>query len=146
MPGLWILNFSHPLTPEQKKTIRTLTGQRISKVLDLKCQFDPQQPFAEQMRRLLDQLNLDYERWQSLSILINPPSFAPIACLLMAELHGRTGHFPAILRLRPTNDVPPQFEVAEIINLQKIRDEARQLRIEKCGQGDQGVDEAKRAH
>jgi len=132
MPGLWILNFSHPLTPEQKKQIRALTGQRISKVIDLKCQFDPQQPFVDQMRALLDQLELTYEQWQTLPIVVNPPSFAPIACLFLAELHGRVGHFPAIMRLRPTSDVPPQFEVAEIINLQQVRDQARERRMKEA--------------
>lgn len=131
MASIWILNFSHPLTPEQKKAIREMTGQRIGKVIDVKCQFDAQRSFADQIRELLDQIEIDYDRWQTLSILVNPPSFAPISCLLLAELHGRTGHFPAILRLRPTADVPPQFEVAEIINLQKIRDDARDRRAQK---------------
>jgi hypothetical protein len=48
---------------------------------------------------------------------------------LLAELHGRMGHFPAVLRLRPVPDSnPPQFEVAEVINLQEVRDETRKRR------------------
>jgi hypothetical protein len=36
------------------------------------------------------------------------------------------GYFPAVLRLRPVPDSnPPQFEVAEIVNLQAVRDAAR---------------------
>ncbi|MBC7335619.1 MAG: hypothetical protein H5U01_05025 [Clostridia bacterium] len=42
------------------------------------------------------------------------------------------GHFPAIMRLRPTSDVPPQFEVAEIINLQQVRDQARERRMREA--------------
>jgi hypothetical protein len=39
------------------------------------------------------------------------------------------GYFPATLRLRPVAETtPPQFEVAEIINLQAVRDRARQMR------------------
>jgi len=45
---------------------------------------------------------------------------------LLAEVHGRTGYFPTIIRLRPVAGVtPPQFEVAELLNLQAVRDAAR---------------------
>jgi len=130
MPGLWILNFGHPLTSEQKKQIRALTGQRISKVLELKCQFDHQRSFVEQARELIDSLGLSRAQWQTLALLVNPPSLASIACVVLAELHGRSGHFPPIMRLRPTSDTPPRFEVAEIIDLHKIREEARETRFE----------------
>jgi len=47
----------------------------------------------------------------------------------LAEGHSRIGYFPAIVRLRPLADsLPPRFEVAEIINLQAVRDLARQQR------------------
>ncbi|MCS7301391.1 MAG: CRISPR-associated protein Csx15 [Fimbriimonadales bacterium] len=52
-----------------------------------------------------------------------------IAATLLAELHGRMGYFPPVLRLRPVEGaVPPRFEVAEILNLQQIRDTARSQR------------------
>ena len=58
--------------------------------------------------------------------LINPPGLSPIACLVLAELHGRMGYFPPILRLRPIADTtPPAFEVAEIISLHAVREQAR---------------------
>jgi hypothetical protein len=42
------------------------------------------------------------------------------------------GYFPPVLRLRPVaGSVPPQFEVAEILNLQAVRDRARGSRY--CG-------------
>jgi hypothetical protein len=45
-----------------------------------------------------------------------------IAATLLAELHGRMGYFPTILRLKPIpNSTPPQFQVAEVINLQAVR-------------------------
>lgn len=130
MPGLWILNFSHPLTPDQKKGIRAITGQRISKVLDLKLQFDNQRSFVDQTYEMFEQIPLTTEQWQTLSILVNPPSFAPIACMVLAVLHGKLGYFPPIVRLRPTADVPPKFEVAEIINLQNLREQSRRTRFE----------------
>lgn len=45
--------------------------------------------------------------------------------MVLAELHGLTGHFPTIMRLKPSGAT---YEVAEIINLQKIRDKRRELR------------------
>jgi hypothetical protein len=41
------------------------------------------------------------------------------------------GYFPACLRMRPVKDaLPPRFEVAEIMNLQTLRDEARKRRAQ----------------
>ncbi|HOB44046.1 MAG TPA: CRISPR-associated protein Csx15, partial [Bacillota bacterium] len=40
------------------------------------------------------------------------------------------GHFPACVRIRPVaGSVPTQFEVAEIINLEAVRQEARTRRF-----------------
>ena len=48
---------------------------------------------------------------------------------MLAELHGRLGYFPPVLRLRPVEGaLPPRFEVAEILNLQDVRDAARAKR------------------
>ncbi len=45
-----------------------------------------------------------------------------------AELHGRIGHFPAIIRLRSRPGPVTTYEVAELLNLQSIREEARKHR------------------
>lgn len=48
----------------------------------------------------------------------------------LAELHGRIGHFPVLIRLRPVADsVPTRYEVAELLNLQAIREQARYRRL-----------------
>jgi hypothetical protein len=62
-------------------------------------------------------------------MIINPPGYAPATAALLAELHGRSGYFPAILRLRPVVDTTPTvYEVAEIVNLQVVREQARTRR------------------
>ncbi|MFL5624460.1 MAG: CRISPR-associated protein Csx15, partial [Ktedonobacteraceae bacterium] len=63
--------------------------------------------------------------WQTRPLLINPPGFAPAAFVLLAELHGRIGHFPSLIRLRPKAGPVTGYEVAELLNLQSIRDTAR---------------------
>jgi len=80
-------------------------------------------------RDLADAAGLAPDEWQTLPLVINPPGLAPLALALIAEIHGRCGYFPPILNLRPVPDsVPPRYEVAEVVNLQHVRDAARQRR------------------
>ncbi|VAW32270.1 hypothetical protein MNBD_CHLOROFLEXI01-4965 [hydrothermal vent metagenome] len=124
-----IINFTHPLTPEQQTQIAHLTGQPITAVHDTPSQFDNDQPFPPQINDMLDNVPLNAAQWQTVPLLINPPAYAPIALTLIAELHGRIGHFPTIIRIRPIADTSPtQYEVAEVLNLQKIREDGRKLR------------------
>ncbi len=96
---------------------------------DIPAHFDNAQPFPEQIRRLADDIGLTSEEWQTLPILLVPPAYNFAAMTLLAELHGRMGYFPAIVRIRPILDsLPPRYEVAEIINLQNVRETARRLR------------------
>lgn len=124
-----ILNFAHPLTPAHLEQIAALTGEPVGDVIEIKTHFDNGRPFEPQLNALLDEVPLTPEGWQTAPLLVNPPAYNYVALLLLAELHGRMGYFPACLRLRPVDDaVPPRFEVAEILNLQKVRNGARKAR------------------
>jgi hypothetical protein len=124
-----ILNFTHPLSPKQIEQIATLAGNQPERVHDIKVQFDVDQPFAAQVVAMLDTLSISPAEWQSGGWLIVLPSLNYIAGVLLAELHGRMGHFPAILRLKAaSNAVVTEYEVAEIINLEVVRQEARTRR------------------
>jgi len=124
-----LLNFAHPLTDEHLSQIEALTGQAVERVVEINSQIDPQQPLVPQVVTLADQAGLSPAEWQSLPLLVNPPSLNFIAVTLLAELHGRCGYFPAHLRMRPVQgSVPPRYEVAEVINLQEVRDAARRRR------------------
>ena len=124
-----LVNFAHPITETQRDAIQQRTGQALERVIDVKAQFDPMQPFSEQVERLLATTPLTSAEWQSLPLLVNLPSLNTITALVLSELHGRMGYFPSVMRLRPVPDtVPPQFEVAEILNLQALRDSARERR------------------
>ena len=121
-----VLNFSHPLTPAQLNQLEALTGAAVERVVAVASQFDVQQAFVPQVQALLASLPLSAEEWQTTPLLIVPPALNFITAVLVAELHGRMGYFPAIVRLRPlAGSLPPHFEVAEIINLQAVRDQAR---------------------
>ena len=124
-----LLNFAHPLTPAQIATIEQITGQSVTTIHTRTCHFANSNPFAQQITTLIDSLDLTTQTWQTKPFLIVPPSYAPAATTLLAELHGRMGYFPTLVRIRPIPDsLPPQFEVAELINLQALRTQARQTR------------------
>jgi hypothetical protein len=121
-----LLNFSHPLTPDQVTQIEEATGQPVAEMRQIPVQFDPQQPFVPQVMVAAAACGLTPEEWQTCPLLINPPSLNAIAVTLLAELHGRMGYFPPVVRLRPVaGSTPTRYEVAEVINLQQVRDEAR---------------------
>jgi hypothetical protein len=125
-----IINFSHPLTDEQLKQVEILTGHQVERVIDIRCQINQQQTLAPQVKALVEQCGLSPHDWQSLPLVINPPGLSTIASVLLAEIHGRCGYFPAHLRLRPVlGSVPPQYEVAEVLDLQAVREAARQSRF-----------------
>lgn len=124
---MWVINFGHPLTAEQKKAIAELSGKEITRLIESPVHFNTLQSFVPQVVEVVDSLGLSAEEWQTQPILICPPGFSPIACCLLAELHGRMGYFPPIVRMRAVpGTVPTQFEVAEIIDLRDLREQARQ--------------------
>ncbi|MCS7222130.1 MAG: CRISPR-associated protein Csx15 [Anaerolineae bacterium] len=128
-----VLNFSHPLTLEQLAQLEALMGQKVERIVTIPTQFDLNAPFASQVVRLANACGLTSEEWQTLPILVVPPALSFIAVLLLAELHGRMGYFPPCIRLRPVEGaLPPRYEVAEVMDLQRVREEARQRRYGPC--------------
>lgn len=124
-----VINFSHPLTTTQRAQIEVLTTLPIDRVIDAMPQAGVMQPFAGQAETIVAELPLSSEDWQTKLLVVNLPGLAPLAAAVLAELHGRMGHFPTILRLRPVREsAPTQYEVAELINLQALRDDARTRR------------------
>jgi len=121
-----ILNFAHPLTDAQRTQVEALTGQTVERVVEIDSQIDPQQPLAPRIAAMADEAGLSSAEWQTLPLLINPPALNFSAVTLLAEIHGRCGYFPSCLRLRPVpGNVPPRYEVAEVLDLQVVRDAAR---------------------
>jgi hypothetical protein len=124
-----LLNFSHPLPPDQITRLSELMSQPID-VRRLPVEFDPARPFIPQAGALIDRVGLPPDDWQTAPIAVILPSLNYIAAIVLAELHGRMGHFPPIARLRLVQAaLPPRYEVAEVINLQSVRDAARKKRI-----------------
>jgi hypothetical protein len=126
-----IINFTHPLIEDQRAQIEALAGMSIEEVRNVPVQIEQTGALVPQVAALVDAVGLSAEEWQTRPVLINPPGYAPAAFVLLAELHGRIGHFPALIRLRPVADsVPTRYEVAELLNLQAVREKARYRRLE----------------
>ncbi len=124
-----LINCSHPLTDAQRAQIEALTGQSIAREIHAPAHFDHGAPFAEQTAALVASIGLTSEEWQTAPILLVPPALNVIALVLLAELHGRMGYFAPVVRLRPVESaLPPRYEVAEVLNLQEVRDRARAKR------------------
>ena len=124
-----ILNFFHPFTEEQKLQIEELIDQKITEIRQIPVNFDNEKPYELQVEALVKQCGFTLQEWQTERILVIPPSYNFITVTLLAALHGVMGYFPPVIRIRPIlNSVPPHFEVAEIINLQEIRERFRKWR------------------
>jgi hypothetical protein len=124
-----LLNLSHPLSSEQVAQVEALTKQKIEQVISVAVQFEHGQSFEAQLHDLMSGIELTPAQWQMEPILLNLPSFHVIAALVLADLHGRMGYFPPVLRLKPVpGSIPTRFEAAEIISLQAVRDQARKER------------------
>jgi hypothetical protein len=123
-----ILNFAHPLTPAQLEQATALLGAP-PEVRNIPTHVDRTRPIIEVARELADAAGLAPLEWQTVPLIVNPPGLAPLALALIAELHGRCGYFPAIVNIRPVEGaLPARYEVAEIVNLQAVREAARARR------------------
>jgi len=131
-----LLNFSHPLSAEQIRQVEVLTSSRVERQIDLAVHFDNDRPFLPQLEALTARIGLSPEEFQTAPLVVNLPALNFIAGLLLAELHGRMGYFPAVLRLRPLSEsLPPRYEVAEVLNLQALRERSRTFRYGENGNG-----------
>lgn len=129
-PLLHLLNFAHPLTAAQIEQLQVLVGTEPD-VREIAVHFNHEQSFAEQVTAVVDRIEMTPAAWQTEQFLIVPPGYAPAASVLLAELHGRMGYFPSIVRLKPVSEGgTTHFEVAELVNLQQARDAARLRRRE----------------
>lgn len=126
---MYILNYAHPLTADQLAQLEAQTDRVITDVRNIRTQLDLDRSFTEQAIALADAANLIAEQWQTEALLVVLPSLNYAAAALLAELHGRMGYFPSIIRLRPVKGaLPPRYEIAEIMDLQALRAAARRRR------------------
>lgn len=120
-----VINFGHALTDGQIEQLRRLgyvigipnLGERIN--------LDDGKHFASQVERILDSFGYSKMEWEALGgqTLFVLPTLSDIAGVLLAQLHGRMGHFPRVIRR--TRDEHGGFSVIEVIDLQSLRAQQR---------------------
>jgi len=124
-----ILNYSHPLTAEQVHQLEEIAGEAVEEVRNIETRLDAGKALEGQLVALADGAGLSASEWQTRRLLVVPPALSFAAVGLLVELHGRMGYFPPVVRVRPGEGaVPPKFEVAEVMDLQGMRDRARERR------------------
>ena len=124
-----LVNFSHPLDAAQVAEVEALVGAPVEGVADVSVQFDDSLPYGPQAEALADGAGLSASDWQTRPLLLVLPGHSLIAATLMAVLHGRTGHFPAVLRLRRAPGPVVRFTAAEVVGLQDLRERSRLARV-----------------
>jgi hypothetical protein len=126
-----VLNFSaHPLLPGQRQAIQTrLDWPRLEVVDAWLGNVSEDHDFVAEVVRYVDKIDLLPQEWQTCRLVTVPAGYAPAWTVLLAELHGRLGYFPDIVRLRPAPaPAEEKFEVAEIVPTQAVRNRARAKR------------------
>ncbi|MDW8293596.1 MAG: CRISPR-associated protein Csx15 [Anaerolineae bacterium] len=117
-----VLNFGHPFTEAHMEQLRHMLGEEIE-VYTIPVNINLEQPIAGQISDLLTGLPFDL---QTEPFVVNLPGLSIAAVALIAELHGRAGHFPAVLRMKQVKDsAATTFAIAELVQLQEVRNTAR---------------------
>lgn len=125
------LNFSgHPVLPGQQKVIQQRMGWPKLEVIDVPMgTLKEDENFLKTAIQKVDGIDLLPDEWQTFSLVAIPSGYSPLWSALLAEIHGRLGHFPDVVRLRPApQGEKEKFEVAEILDLRDIRHQARAKR------------------
>jgi hypothetical protein len=125
-----LLNFTHPLTDAQRAQIEALAETPIEEIRTIRVQIRHEEALEPQIAAIVESVGLSSLEWQTRPLVINPPGYAPAAFVLLAELHGRIGHFPSLVRLRPKSGPVTTYEVAELLSLQEVREAARERRYQ----------------
>ncbi len=126
-----VLNFSgHPVLSKQQNKIRKLMGWPKIEIIDVPVgTVQEDENFLKTAICKVDGIDLLPGEWQRFSLVAVPAGYSPLWSALLAEIHGRLGHFPDVVRLRPApQGEKEKFEVAEILDLRDIRHHARAKR------------------
>ena len=108
-----ILNFAHPFTDEQVKSLEESLG--AIDIYHEQIQLDPESPFLPQIREILERVPLTADQWQTVPLVINPPALSAAAVIMAAEITSRAGYLPPVIRLKRVESTPPKFVLAEIV-------------------------------
>lgn len=118
-----VLNFSHPLTQNQRGEIAALRGVDMKQLdiregLSRQYVYNSAEELVSAVKAQIDDAKMTTNAWQHQRILVNLPAHAAGAMIAIAEMHGRMGYFPSILRIEKVGEA---FEFTEIVRIDELR-------------------------
>lgn len=122
-----ILNLASQLSSDDVSAVAALSGRKPRRVVNVVPNFVESEPLGPQVRELLDGLGFSSADWEKQSIILNLPPDPAASALIVAEIAGRRGRTPSVIRWR-TAPGGQGREPAEVISLHEIRKEARHQR------------------
>jgi len=126
-PPAIVINLSaHSLTEEQKNQIQQEVY--IEELIERPVHFDATGKLQPQIEKIVEDIGLTLEEWSSKQIYFILPGIAPGAAALLAYIHGLRGGFPKVIWIYQDPADPTHYIVAQTVNLQKLRDAAREIR------------------
>ncbi len=129
--GMVVINLSsHPLTEEQRNQLQRLERAYIVEEIDVPVHVDPMNPIEHQIEALIEEIDFCIEEWSGTPLYIVLPGLSPFAAAVLAYMHGLRGGFPKAVWIYQSPSDPSCYEIAQIINLQQLRDNARRMRTE----------------
>lgn len=127
-----VLNYSrHKLTPEQLEQLSRKIGEipgstpQPFDVRELYRDINETNKIESEVVTLAEAAQLTHDEWAARSLIVLLPDLAIAAATLLAEIHGRRGEFPPLLRRRRLDSLLGGFEIAEVVGLQQVRNIAR---------------------
>jgi hypothetical protein len=119
-----LINFGAPFRPLQISQAEACLHEKITRVVDLSLNVDPDKEMLAQFNKSMGKLNLSNADLGAEPVVVNLPQQNYLAVMVLAELHARMGYFPCIIRTRmKSSGILPYYEVAEVIDLQAIEDQ-----------------------
>mgnify|MGYP000919500961 FL=1 len=120
-----LLNFAHSLAEEDLSAIAALAGRPPKNVVHVAPEFVGSLPLVPQVRKMVDTVGFSQKDWQNTSLLVCLPLDSAAAAIFVAEIAGRHGRTPTIVRF--VQDAQKGRLVPfEIISLHQVRKETNQ--------------------
>jgi hypothetical protein len=113
-----LLNFGSKIGQIEIEQINALSHDKITEWVYLPVDPYNQAPFQQQLSGLYKKAKLTNEDFMKQTLVLNLPASALNAAIILADIHGRTGKFPLVIRLRPAMfGIRVRSDVVDLLDL-----------------------------
>lgn len=121
MKTVYVVNFSHPITPKNVEEIRMRIvgwGEFVLEVKEVQIFIDWDIDIFTQIEEAVDAVGLTPHEWRESPIVVGVPGHNLLSILVMTELNKRMGHWPTVMSFTRRTTVADTFhEVTALFNL-----------------------------